>query len=43
MVDDLPVSGLQRGMPRDGQKKVTAPPTTFEEPDAGSLLDSFGF
>merc|ERR1712000_380093 len=43
VVDDLPVSGLQRSMPRDGPKKPMAPPTTFEEPDAGSLLDSFGF
>ncbi|KAK0390029.1 hypothetical protein NLU13_3602 [Sarocladium strictum] len=43
VVDDLHVSDLRRSMPTDGPKKAMAPPTTFEEPDAGSLLDSFGF
>jgi hypothetical protein len=43
VVDDLSVSDLRRAMPRDGPKKPAAPPTMFEEPDAGSLLDSFGF
>lgn len=43
MVDDRPV-GLQRKMSVDGApKKPAAAPTMFEEPDAGSLLDSFGF
>lgn len=43
VVDDRP-SGLQRNISMDhGPKKSNAPPTMFEEPDAGSLLDSFGF
>lgn len=44
VVDDRPLISLQKGMPLDGvTKKPTAPPTTLEEPDAASLLDSFGF
>lgn len=44
VVDDLPPNGLQRGLQQDkAGPRVNAPPTTFEEPDAGSLLDSFGF
>ncbi|KAF4457835.1 hypothetical protein F53441_310 [Fusarium austroafricanum] len=40
VVADLPSPTLQF----DSHKKtVKPPPTTFEEPDAGSLLDSFGF
>lgn len=44
VVDDLPMRGPTKDAPRDGLKKgVTAPPTQFQEPDASSLLDSFGF
>ncbi|KAM3537726.1 hypothetical protein ARSEF1564_009350 [Beauveria bassiana] len=38
--------GLDLGLPdpnKGGAKKEAPAPTTFEEPDAGSLLDSFGF
>lgn len=43
VVDDRPV-GLQRKISVDGgPKKPAAAPTMFEEPDASSLLDSFGF
>ncbi|KAI6780306.1 Regulator of V-ATPase in vacuolar membrane protein-like protein [Emericellopsis cladophorae] len=44
IVDDRNGGFLQKGMPQDGPaKKPQPPPTMFEEPDAGSLLDSFGF
>lgn len=40
VVNDLPAAQLETNVQSD--KKHLAPPTTFEEPDAGSLLDSFG-
>lgn len=40
VVNDLPFMQLQTSL--SSVKKATAAPTTFEEPDAGSLLDSFG-
>jgi hypothetical protein len=51
VVADLPVSPIRTGFaggpdgPATGGKTPTnkPPPTVFEEPDAGSLLDSFGF
>lgn len=47
---DLPASGIGMGSVA-GDEKETAkgqqthkpPPTVFEEPEANSLLDSFGF
>ncbi|PQK17752.1 hypothetical protein BB8028_0008g02590 [Beauveria bassiana] len=45
VVNDLPLMQLQTGLPdpnKGGAKKEAPAPTTFEEPDAGSLLDSFG-
>lgn len=45
VVNDLPLVQLQTGVPglKEGRVRKEAPaPTTFEEPDAGSLLDSFG-
>ncbi|KAJ4153309.1 hypothetical protein LMH87_009801 [Akanthomyces muscarius] len=45
VVNDLPLMQLQTGVPslKEGHsKKEARAPTTFEEPDAGSLLDSFG-
>jgi hypothetical protein len=41
VVADLPVPILGIGSHSDGQKKP--PPSVFEEPEANSLLDSFGF
>ncbi|KAM0391607.1 hypothetical protein ACHAQC_006401 [Fusarium culmorum] len=43
VVADLPSPTLRFESHRENKKTVKAPPTTFEEPDAGSLLDSFGF
>ncbi|RGP63431.1 regulator of v-atpase in vacuolar membrane 1 [Fusarium longipes] len=43
VVADLPSPTLHFESHRESKKTVNAPPTTFEEPDAGSLLDSFGF
>ena len=51
VVNDLPPMrrALGVGVTRDGPKTGTstkplaAPPPTFHEPDADSLLDSFGF
>jgi hypothetical protein len=46
VVADLPVAGLTLGSgmgEKEGHAKAKAPPTVFEEPDANSLLDSFGF
>ncbi|KAI1499811.1 RAVE protein 1 C terminal-domain-containing protein [Biscogniauxia marginata] len=46
IVQDLPVSPVAAPpTPRDVLKNggVKAPPSAFEEPDANSLLDSFGF
>lgn len=45
VVNDLPLMQLQTGVPslKEGHfKKEARTPTTFEEPDSGSLLDSFG-
>jgi hypothetical protein len=48
VVADLPISpnlssrDLQSSFIPE-QKKSSSPPTTFEEPDANSLLDNFGF
>lgn len=39
VVADLPSPALHF----ESKKAVKPPPTTFEEPDANSLLDSFGF
>lgn len=43
VVADLPSPTLKFDSHRENKKTVKPPPTTFEEPDAGSLLDSFGF
>ncbi|KAG4282678.1 hypothetical protein FPRO06_09351 [Fusarium proliferatum] len=43
VVVDLPSPTLKFDSHRENKKTVKPPPTTFEEPDAGSLLDSFGF
>ncbi|KAF4333564.1 RAV1 [Fusarium beomiforme] len=43
VVADLPSPTLQFDSHREHKKMIKPPPTTFEEPDAGSLLDSFGF
>ena len=46
VVADLPVSPMAHKMPSDmksGHHAQQQPPTVFEEPDANSLLDSFGF
>ncbi|KAI6751274.1 hypothetical protein HG530_014188 [Fusarium avenaceum] len=43
VVVDLPSPSLRFDSHRENKKTVKPPPTTFEEPDAGSLLDSFGF
>ena len=46
VVDDmaLPSHHLNQGQQRPGVKGAAAPPPTmFEEPDASSLLDNFGF
>ncbi|KAF5002283.1 hypothetical protein FGRMN_500 [Fusarium graminum] len=43
VVADLPSPSLHFDSRRENKKTVKPPPTTFEEPDAGSLLDSFGF
>ncbi|KAF7558372.1 hypothetical protein G7046_g5782 [Stylonectria norvegica] len=43
VVADLPSPTLQFGMRSGGGKRPQAPPTTFEEPESSSLLDSFGF
>jgi len=45
VIADLPVSPVLVQMPsemKSGGHK-SKPPTVFEEPDANSLLDSFGF
>jgi hypothetical protein len=42
----MPVSPVTQQMPSDLKYKgqhQQQPPTVFEEPDANSLLDSFGF
>ncbi|KAH8888170.1 hypothetical protein GQ53DRAFT_724750 [Thozetella sp. PMI_491] len=46
VVADLPVSPMSAQMAvemKSGGHRQQAPPTVFEEPDANSLLDSFGF
>lgn len=45
VVADLPVSSIVDRLPGDPKMggRVAAAPTVFEEPDANSLLDSFGF
>lgn len=49
VVQDLPLSpgfensGRFTGAVAKETKEAKKPPTMFEEPDAGSLLDSFGF
>lgn len=43
VVADLPTPSLQFETQTSGKKTSQAPPTTFQEPDASSLLDSFGF
>lgn len=46
VVADLPVSPVAQQMPNDmksGGHHQKQQPTVFEEPDANSLLDSFGF
>lgn len=41
VVNDLPSMQLQTGL-ANAKQPGTSAPTNFEEPDAGSLLDSFG-
>ncbi|KAI1341649.1 RAVE protein 1 C terminal-domain-containing protein [Xylariaceae sp. FL0016] len=43
VVQDMPVSPLPSDMKTGGHAAVKPPPAVFEEPDANSLLDSFGF
>ncbi|KAI0009329.1 regulator of V-ATPase in vacuolar membrane protein [Xylariaceae sp. FL0662B] len=44
IIQDLPVSPVAPGdMKTGGPHAGKAPPSAFEEPDANSLLDSFGF
>ncbi|KAF4471117.1 hypothetical protein FALBO_1959, partial [Fusarium albosuccineum] len=43
VVADLPSPTLKFDSHRESKKAVKPPPTTFEEPDASSLLDNFGF
>lgn len=43
VVDDRPTTGIQKGLAQEAPGKKALPPTMFEEPDAGSLLDNFGF
>jgi hypothetical protein len=47
VVDDMLTSPVAAKVPPDmkagGGRPAQPPPTTFEEPDANSLLDSFGF
>ncbi|KAI6086637.1 regulator of V-ATPase in vacuolar membrane protein [Hypoxylon rubiginosum] len=43
IVQDLPVSPVAPGDMKTGGHTVKPPPSVFEEPDANSLLDSFGF
>ncbi|KAI0025835.1 regulator of V-ATPase in vacuolar membrane protein [Xylariomycetidae sp. FL0641] len=44
VVQDMPLSPLAPGDMKTGHgHDVKAPPSVFEEPDANSLLDSFGF
>lgn len=42
VVADLPIPVQSEGE-KKAEKKPKPPPTTFTEPDANSLLDSFGF
>ena len=44
VVDDMPAPRSPTALMRSGGgDKAAAPAKIFEEPDAGSLLDSFGF
>ncbi|EFX06570.1 WD repeat protein [Grosmannia clavigera kw1407] len=43
VVADLPMSPITGGLHSDVKTGGRAAPTVFEEPDANSLLDSFGF
>ncbi|KAH7146567.1 RAVE protein 1 C terminal-domain-containing protein [Dactylonectria macrodidyma] len=43
VVADLPTNSLQFEAHSMDKKAPKPPPTTFQEPDASSLLDSFGF
>lgn len=43
VVQDMPVAPLAPADMKTGGHGVKPPPSVFEEPDANSLLDSFGF
>ncbi|KAI1097572.1 regulator of V-ATPase in vacuolar membrane protein [Jackrogersella minutella] len=43
VVQDMPMSPVAPGDMKTGGHGVKPPPSVFEEPDANSLLDSFGF
>ncbi|OTB04577.1 hypothetical protein M426DRAFT_320691 [Hypoxylon sp. CI-4A] len=43
VVQDMPMSPIAPGDMKTGGHGVKPPPSVFEEPDANSLLDSFGF
>ena len=43
VVDDLPVPKSPTTTMKSGGRDQGVPPKIFEEPDVGSLLDSFGF
>ncbi|KAL7624730.1 regulator of (H+)-ATPase in vacuolar membrane [Parahypoxylon ruwenzoriense] len=43
VVQDMPVSPVVLGDMKAGGHGIKPPPSVFEEPDANSLLDSFGF
>ncbi|KAI1084389.1 regulator of V-ATPase in vacuolar membrane protein [Whalleya microplaca] len=43
IIQDLPLSPAAPGDMKTGGHAVKAPPSVFEEPDANSLLDNFGF
>lgn len=43
IVQDMPLSPVAPGDMKTGGHGVKPPPSVFEEPDANSLLDSFGF
>ncbi|KAI0112184.1 RAVE protein 1 C terminal-domain-containing protein [Nemania sp. FL0031] len=43
IVQDMPLTPAIPGDMKTGGRAVKPPPTVFQEPDANSLLDSFGF
>ncbi|KAI0837280.1 regulator of V-ATPase in vacuolar membrane protein [Hypoxylon sp. FL0890] len=43
IVQDMPIRPIAPGDMKTGGHGVKPPPSVFEEPDANSLLDSFGF